>query len=93
MVAHPAVLTELDAEYPNLVHATNEATTTPTVLRCHLANNLNIISASLSISTVSGALMLRACRLAHLSACLSVRKVYCGKTADWIPMPLGWSMG
>jgi len=29
------------------------------------------------------------CRLAYLSVCvcLSVRKVYCGKTADWIWMP------
>jgi len=44
---------------------------------------------SLSISIVSGALMLRTCRLAHLSVCdvscrsvsLSVWKVYCGKTA------------
>jgi len=24
-----------------------------------------------------------------LSVCLSVRKVYCGKTADWIRMPFG----
>ena len=34
------------------------------------------------------------CRLAHLSVCaclsvgLSVRKVYCGKTANWIRMSL-----
>jgi len=37
--------------------------------------------------------MLRTRRLAHLSVyvcvCLSVRKVYCGKTADWIRMPFG----
>jgi len=38
------------------------------------------ISASLSISIASGALMVRACRLDHL--CVCVRKVYCGKTAD-----------
>jgi len=25
----------------------------------------------------------------HLSVCASVRKVYCGKTADWIKMPFG----
>ena len=34
--------------------------------------------------------MVRACRLDHLSVCLSVlsvRKVYCGKTADWIRIP------
>jgi len=31
--------------------------------------------------------MLRICRLDHLSVC--VRKVYCGKTADWIRMPFG----
>jgi len=30
--------------------------------------------------------MLRTCRLAHLSVCLSVRKVYCGKRAEWIRM-------
>jgi len=33
--------------------------------------------------------MLRTCRLAHLCVCLSVRKVYCGKTADWIQMLFG----
>ena len=36
---------------------------------------------------------LQVCRLSHLSVCLSVclcvRKVYCGKTADWIRMPFG----
>jgi len=31
--------------------------------------------------------MLRACRLDNLSVC--VRKVYCGKTADWIRVPFG----
>ena len=34
-------------------------------------------------------LMLRNIRLDHLSVDLSVRKVYCGKTADWIRMPFG----
>jgi len=31
------------------------------------------------------------CRLSHLSVCtcVCVRKVYCGKTADWIRMPFG----
>ena len=35
--------------------------------------------------------MLRTCRLDHLSVsvCLCVRKVYCGKTANWIWMPFG----
>jgi len=31
--------------------------------------------------------MIRICRLDHLSVCLCVQKVYCGKTADWIRMP------
>jgi len=51
----------------------------------------NIVSASLSISIVSEALMLRTCRLAHVSVCLcvclSVWKVYCGKRAERIQMP------
>jgi len=33
--------------------------------------------------------MVRACRLDHLSVGRSVRKVHCGKTADWIRMPFG----
>jgi len=41
--------------------------------------------------------MLRACRLAHLavglSVCLSVPKVYSGKTADWIRMSFGMVSG
>ena len=28
-----------------------------------------------------------------LSVCLSVQKVYCGKTADWIRMPFGVVLG
>jgi len=48
-----------------------------------------IISASLSISIASGALMVRACRLANLSVGRSVQKVYCGKTADWTRIPFG----
>jgi len=28
-----------------------------------------------------------------LSVCLSVRKVYCGKMAEWISMPFGWWAG
>jgi len=34
-------------------------------------------------------LMLRNIRLDHLSVCLAIHKVYCGKTADWIRMPFG----
>jgi len=49
--------------------------------------------------------MFRTCRLAHLSVCVcvcvcvhlsvgqSVRKVYCGKTVDWICMPFGMVSG
>ena len=35
------------------------------------------------------------CRLSHLSVCLSVcvRKVYCGKTADWMVTGVGRGMG
>jgi len=35
------------------------------------------------------ALLVHNSRLSNLSVCLSVRKVYCGKTADCIRMPLG----
>ena len=52
-----------------------------------------IISASLSISIASGALMVRACHLDHLSVGWSVRKVYCAKTANWIRMPFGMVIG
>jgi len=42
---------------------------------------------------VAYALFLLTCRLFHLSVCVSVcvsvRKVYCGKTAEWIRMPFG----
>ena len=52
-----------------------------------------IISASLSItiSIPSGSLVVRNICLDHLcvSVCVCVRKVYCGKTADWIRMPFG----
>ena len=52
---------------------------------------LYIISTSLSISIVSGVLILRNIRLDHLYVCrlvcLSVRKMYWGKMADWIQMP------
>ena len=47
--------------------------------------------------------MLQTCRQAHLSVCvcrsvgrsvcLSVQKVYCGKTVEWILMPLGMVSG
>jgi len=45
-----------------------------------------IFSASLSISIASGALMVQACRLDHLSVGW---EVYCGITASWIRMPFG----
>jgi len=48
---------------------------------------------SLSIFNRAQALLELSCRLCHLSVCLSVcrsiRKVYCGQTADWIRMPFG----
>ena len=52
----------------------------------------NIISALLSINT---ALVESNCRLSHLSVglCQSIRKVYCGKTADWIRLPFGLMSG
>jgi len=37
--------------------------------------------------------MLRNIRLDQLSVCLSVRKVYCDKMADWIRMPSGVMSG
>ena len=53
---------------------------------------LQLLAASL-LSSERERLMLRNIRLDHLyvglSVCLSVRKVYCGKTADWIRMPFG----
>jgi len=33
--------------------------------------------------------MVRACHLAHLSVCRSVRRVYCDKMAERIRMPFG----
>jgi len=33
--------------------------------------------------------MLRTCHLAYLSVCVSVRKVYCGKTVELMRMPFG----
>jgi len=48
-----------------------------------------VVSSSLSISIASEVLMLQTCRLAHLSVSLSLRKVYCGKTAEQIRMPFG----
>jgi len=37
--------------------------------------------------------MWRNIRLDHLSVALSFRKVYCGKTAEWIRMPFGTVSG
>jgi len=58
-------------------------------IQCKLQKRPSIIiSASLSISTASGVLMLRNVRLDRLLVCRSA--VYCGKTADWIRMSFGW---
>jgi len=60
---------------------------------CRFRLNSYLFSASLSINKASGTLVVRACLLDHLSVCrsvcLSVRKVYRGKTADWIRIPFG----
>ena len=53
----------------------------------------HLFNASLSISIANGALMVRTCRLDRLSVCVCVQKVYCGKTAEWIRMPLGMVSG
>jgi len=37
--------------------------------------------------------MLRNIRLDHLSVGLFIHKVYCGKTAEWIPIPFGMVSG
>jgi len=49
--------------------------------------------AALLLSSERKRLMLRNICLDHLSVGLSVRKVYCGKMADWIRMPLGVESG
>jgi len=43
-----------------------------------------IVIISASLSSTAWALLVHTCRLSHLSVCVSVsvRKVYCGKTAD-----------
>ena len=51
-----------------------------------------LLAASL-LSSERKRLMLRNIRLDHLSVGLSVRKVYCGKMADWIRMPFGVMSG
>ena len=57
-----------------------------------------IISASLSINTASVSahvteLPPSPCVGLCVPVCLSVRKVYCGKTADWIRIPFGMVSG
>ena len=47
-----------------------------------------LLAASL-LSSERKRLMLRYIRLDHMCVCVCVRKVYCGKTADWIRMPFG----
>ena len=51
---------------------------------CRLAHLSVSVSVSLSFS-----LSLCACVCVGWSVCLSVRKVYSGKTAEWIQMPFG----
>jgi len=63
-----------------------------------------VISASLSINTASisangvdllpvPSVRLSVGRSVGRSVCVCVRKVYCGKTADWIRMPFGMVSG
>ena len=54
----------------------------------YYAFNKQFLAASL-LSNERKRLVLRDICLDHLSVCLSVRKIYCGKTADWIRMPFG----
>ena len=51
-----------------------------------------IISASLSTVSV-GAYVLDLSPSPSVGLCVCVRKVYCGKTADWIRMPFGMASG
>jgi len=49
---------------------------------------LSLLAASLSINTIQRKrVFLQVCRPCHLSVCLSVWSVSCGKTVDWIWMP------
>ena len=52
---------------------------------------LGLLAASLTIKRKQ--LLVSTCRQSHvsvcLSVCLSVRRVYCDKTANWIWMPFG----
>ena len=54
-----------------------------------MPQSINVFSMSLSISIASKVLMLRTCRLAHLSLCVSVWKMYYGETTERIRMPFG----
>ena len=54
------------------------------------------VSASLTIHTACVSALctdLLPIPFVGLSVCLSVRKVYCGKTADWIRVPIGVENG
>jgi len=53
-----------------------------------------IFSASLTVHRAKSLLVNKLSPIPSVDLCLSVgwsvRKVYCGKTADWVPMPFEW---
>jgi len=58
----------------------------------HTSNTTSglIINASLSINIASTSVIgMHLSPIPSVSLCVFVRKVYCGKTADWIQMPFG----
>jgi len=57
-----------------------------------IISRVALYQASLS-GLCDGTLAWAICRSIHLSVGLSVRKVYCGKTAEWIRMPFGMVSG
>jgi len=66
------------------------------LLLCYAIVFFVIISASLSISIVSisaNGVDLSSIPSVGQSLCRSIRKVYCGKMADWIQMPFGMVSG
>ena len=56
---------------------------------CYVPTWYFIVSASLSINRVEREDSWYVSRLDRRSVCRSVRKVYCGKTAEWIRVPFG----
>jgi len=62
---------------------------TPSVIT---VSQLKYLLATSLYNSESKWVFLQVCRLSHLSislSCLCVRKVYCGKTTNWIRMPFG----